>query len=130
MVEQPFVVPEIEICLRAAARCLACARDDGGRDDTGGSRWQCLTSCLSIASKFLRRLERADGGVSVFGAKNSFLRGDRMGVTADAAAILSCRLINTRTTLLIFSMSLLSRRKAADTGAVKKCTAKMRRTKS
>jgi len=29
MVEQPFVVPEIEIRLRAAARCLACARDDG-----------------------------------------------------------------------------------------------------
>ena len=47
-----------------------------------------------------------------------------MGVTADAAAILSCRLINTRTTLLISSMSLLSRRKAADTGAVKKCTGK------
>src|SRR6476660_4853285 len=100
-----------------------------GKDDTGGARWQCLTSCLSIASKFLRRPERADGGVSVSGVKNSFPKGDRMGVTADAAATLSCRLINTRTTLLIFSMSLLSRRKAADTGAVKKCTEKMRRIK-
>src|SRR6266446_3417034 len=101
-----------------------------GADDSAGAEWQCLSSCFSIASKFLHRPERADGGVSVSGAKNSFLRGDRTGVTADAAAILSCRLINTRTTSLIFSTSLLSRRKAVDTGAAKKCMAKMRRTKS
>src|SRR5207237_3285958 len=106
-----------------------CARQQSRRDDTVGSRWQCLASCLSIASKFLRKPERADGGVSVSGARNSFPRGDRMGVTADAAAILSCRLINTRTTSLIFSTSLLSRRKAADTGVARQCMAKMGREK-
>src|SRR5207249_9437867 len=58
-------------------------------DDSGGSRWQCPEPCLSIVSKFLRKPERADADVSVSGARNSFLKGDRMAVMAAAAAILS-----------------------------------------
>src|SRR2546430_17664546 len=110
---------------RTIARFLACPRDD-----RMGSKWQFPDPCLSIVSKFLRRPETADAGVSVSGAKNSFLKGDRMAVTAAVAAILSCGPIDIPTTSLIYSTSQLLRRKTADTGAGKKCTARMRRPKS
>jgi hypothetical protein len=51
-------------------------------------------------------------------------------MTAVAAAILSCGRIDIPTTSLICSTSQLLRQKTADTGAEKKCMAKMRRTKS
>src|SRR5207248_3561571 len=99
-------------------------------DDSGGSRWQCPEPCLSIVSKFSRRPERADADVSVSDARNSFLKGDRMAVMAAVAAVLSCAPINIQTTSLICSTSQLLKRKTEDTGAGKKCTARMRRTRS
>src|SRR6184192_3260434 len=99
-------------------------------DDSRGSRWQCPEPCLSIVSKFSRRPERADADVSVSDARNSFLKGDRMAVMAAVAAVLSCGPINIQTTSLICSTSQLLKRKTEDTGAGKKCTARMRRTRS
>ncbi|PYL97150.1 MAG: hypothetical protein DME27_08250, partial [Verrucomicrobia bacterium] len=46
-----------------ASRTLAEMTEQG--NDRVGSRWHCPASCLSIASKFLRKPERADGGASV-----------------------------------------------------------------
>ena len=99
-------------------------------DDSGGSRWQCPEPCLSIVSKFLRRPERADADVSVSGARNSFLKGDRMAVMAAAAAILSCGPIDIPTTSLICSTSPLLKQKTVGMGAGRKCMARMRRTRS
>src|SRR5262249_1686359 len=86
--------------------------------------------CLSIASKFLHKPERAVADASAFDVRNLCPKGAPTAATEGGVAMLSSEQINIPTISPTFSMSLLLRRKMADTVAGKRCMAKMRRTKS
>src|SRR3954447_21140142 len=100
------------------------------RDDRAFAEWQLAKTCLSIASKFLRRLEKADAVLSVSGAKNSSRRADPMVAMAAEVAISFCGPISRPIISPIFFTSPFLKQKTAVTGGARKCMARMRRTRS